>query len=99
MSRSVCLFSLLLGLCFVVTDCAWEDGDNGVDRPNGDLPSMPIALNASDQPKHCAGLCQQNKDCTAWAYCVPNCGGGQANPSCYLKGSVTQQAANLCRVS
>ena len=96
---SLASLSFLLALFAVpLIECAWEDGDSGVDRPNGDLPSMPISLNSSDPPKQCASLCQSNKECVAWAYCVPNCG-GQKDPSCFLKASITNQALNPCRVS
>ena len=94
----------IIRLCFLfavslkVTESVWEDGDSGVDRPNGDLPNMPIALDASDPPSKCALLCHNADKCEAWAYCVPNCG-GQRGPVCYLKSSVTVQSLNPCRVS
>lgn len=78
---------------------AWENGDDGIDRPNGDLPKMPITLNnTSDPVSVCAKLCQNNILCHAWAYCKPNCGGMKA-PLCYLKANITSQSLNPCRVS
>lgn len=84
---------------FFIGSCGadWLDGDVGVDRPNGDLPNMPILFNSTQNAFDCAKMCLANVDCVAWAYCVPNCGGGEA-ASCYLKQNMTSQAANPCRV-
>ena len=76
----------------------WENGDDGIDRPNGDLPGMPITLNTSDPVSVCAKLCQKNVLCHAWAYCKSNCGGVEA-PLCYLKANITSQSLDLCKVS
>jgi len=86
---------LFLSACI---NADWLDGDIGVDRRNGDLPNMPIPFNSSQTPADCAKMCINNTDCLAWAYCIPNCG-GHKQPSCYLKGNVTTQSSNPCRVS
>ena len=75
----------------------WLDGDVGVDRPNGDLPNMPISFNSTQKATDCAKMCMANSKCVAWAYCVPNCGGSKA-ASCYLKQNLMPQTANPCRV-
>lgn len=75
----------------------WLDGDAGVDRPNGDLPNMPISFNSTQNASDCAKMCLANANCVAWAYCVPNCGGSGA-ASCYLKQNLMPQTANPCRV-
>ena len=77
----------------------WADGDDGVDRANGDRPGMPVVLQSSATPRDCASLCQTDPQCAAWAYRKPSCGGGSAEPLCYLKASVTPQSANPCTVS
>lgn len=92
---------LYLCACFglltsVVAD--WEDGNDGVDRPNGDLPNQPIVLEASAQPKDCAGLCKANDACKAWAYLKANCEKPKV-PWCYLKATITPQRRNTCIVS
>ena len=87
---------LLISFASVMTD--WLDGNDGVDRRNGDLPGMPMSLNNTNPPSQCAMYCQQEPKCLAWAYCKPNCGGVQ-NPLCYLKGTVTSQSLDPCRVN
>ena len=78
----------------------WADGDDGVDRPNGDLPGAPVVMQSSAAPRDCASLCQADPQCVAWAYRKPDCSeGGSAEPLCYLKASVTPQSANPCIVS
>lgn len=85
-------------LCLIGSSRAdWLDGDVGVDRPNGDLPNMPIPFKSNQNASDCAKMCMGNVECMAWAYCIPNCGGSEA-ASCYLKQNLTTQAANPCRV-
>ncbi len=95
MARSLFWLYYLVIISFRVTQSAWEDGDNGIDRVDGDMPNMPVD---SDAPNKCATLCNNNNDCVAWAYCLPNCG-GQRGSVCYLKSTITVQSLNPCRVS
>jgi len=88
------LITLFLASCIRAD---WLDGDIGVDRPNGDLPNMPIPFEAKQTAADCAKICMNKTDCLAWAYCTPNCGRDK-QPSCYLKGNVTTQTPNPCRV-
>ena len=88
---------LFLSIFIAVCKADWQDGNDGVDRMNGDLPNMPISLKTGSAPKDCAQLCYSSSQCKAWSYCKPNCNGSTA-PQCYLKASVTQQSANPCRV-
>ena len=93
---------LLLVLVIYFSPCRgdWADGNDGVDRADGDLPNMPIHLKAgAASPKDCAQLCYSSDQCKAWAFVKPNCSGTPATPMCYLKAQVTQQRADPCRVS
>ncbi len=92
------LRSLVLAVVVATTAGQWLNGDDSVDRAYGDLPNMPIALNASSQPSDCAKLCLASGQCVAWAYCKPRCGGSGDQPSCYLKEKVMVQSYNPCRV-
>ncbi len=92
------LRSLFLILLAASASCLWLDGDDGVDRRNGDLPNMPVALNLSAQPSDCGRLCLATHQCVAWAYGKPQCSGAGQQPMCWLKGAVTTQSYNLCRV-
>ncbi|XP_065186897.1 uncharacterized protein LOC135817607 [Sycon ciliatum] len=87
---------------------AWEDGDDGVDRRNGDLPGMPVKLEPGNKPSDCADMCVANEQCVSWAFGKANCTEeyitldwvrDSAAPMCWLKGQVTQQSADKCRVS
>ena len=104
---------LVLAVVVPLTHAAWEDGDDGVDRRNGDLAGFPVALKADGKPADCAAMCMSNAQCTAWAYGKANCheerrrhdgqrrsrvGQADDNPMCWLKGSVTPQNADKCRV-
>lgn len=90
---------VVLALSYVaVCSADWQDGNEGVDRMNGDLPDMPIQLKTGATSKDCAQFCYSSAQCKAWVFCKPNCGGSTA-PQCYLKAEVTQQSANPCRVS
>lgn len=75
------------------------DGDDGVDRPFGDLPDMPIVLNHTQPVSVCARLCQNNSQCASWAYSKAGCGGDGTTPYCYLKGDIPEQSYNPCRVT
>lgn len=89
-------------LCFITvlssTVALRVDGDDGVDRPFGDLPGMPIVLNLTQPVSACAQLCQNDSRCASWAYSKAGCGGG-TTPYCYLKGAIPEQSYNPCRVS
>lgn len=73
------------------------DGDDGVDRPFGDLPDMPIVLNHTQPVSVCARLCLNNSQCASWAYSKAGCG-DSTTPYCYLKGVIPKQSYNPCRV-
>ena len=92
------LVPLFLSVCIAISKSAWEDGNDGVDRTDGDLPNMPILMKTGSAPKDCAQLCYSSSQCKAWVYHKPNCNGSSTDPQCCLKGSVTQQSANICRV-
>ena len=93
------LWLLAVAVLAFEAGASWQDGDDGVDRPNGDLPDMPIQLNASQPASVCAQLCQKEAQCVAWAYCKADCGGSTSSSQCYLKSTLTQQTYNSCRVS
>lgn len=88
-------------LCFITVlssaAASWMDGDDGVDRPFGDLPDMPIVLNHTQPVSACARLCQNNSQCASWAYSKAGCG-DSTTPYCYLKGAIPDQSYNPCRV-
>ena len=81
-----------------VCSADWQDGNDGVDRLNGDLLNMPISLKAGARPRDCAQLCYANTQCKAWAFNKPNCN-GSVTAECYLKAEITQQSTNPCKVS
>jgi hypothetical protein len=70
------------------------DGDDGVDRPYGDLPNQPTILAAGTQPRDCANLCLQTSACVCWAWIK-----GANPPQCYLKNQLITPIANSERVS
>eukprot|EP01084_Bolivina_argentea_P038621 71422_1 len=70
----------------------------GIDRPGDDMSGYPIKLNSSD-PNICWALCNNTKGCEAWAYGIPNCGGSDADPMCWLKSGNPNPTNNKCRVS
>ena len=90
----VVLYVLCLLSCVT---CSWLDGDDGVDRPGGNLPEMAI-LNRTLSASACAQLCERNPLCLAWAYSKADCG-GETSPHCNLKATVSEQAYNPCKVS
>ncbi len=76
----------------------------GVNVPQLDLPTMPLALNS---PAACADACLTRAECTVYTFHAPNCsydGEMCAHPEgcCYLKTGIAQQAAptpNSCTCS
>ena len=97
------LFYMYLYLLALVASTlgAWDSGHNGVDRPYGDLPGMPITMDKDGKPSDCARLCafHESAQCKAWAYAIPFCDGMQEVPFCFLKAHVMPQEYNQCRVS
>ena len=91
-------FLLTLMLLALPGRARWLDGDDGVDRANGDLPGMPIDFTVLQPASDCAQLCLNTTKCVAWAYVKGDCGGA-GNPQCYMKATVTNQTYNPCRVS
>ena len=91
--------ALLLAICLSSCSADWADGNDGIDRMNGDLPNMPIQMKTGAAPKDCAQLCYASGQCKAWAYAKPSCNGSTSTtPQCSLKDQVTQQSVNPCRV-
>ena len=88
---------LYLSVFTAVCKADWQDGNDGVDRTNGDLPNMPISLKSGSAPKDCAQMCYSSSQCKAWVFTKPNCS-GSTGPQCSLKATVTQQSSNTCRV-
>ena len=90
----------LVTLTVFVAVCSgdWQDGNDGVDRLNGDLLNMPISLKSGASPRDCARFCYANAQCKAWAFSKPNCN-GSVIAQCYLKAEITQQSTNPCKVS
>ena len=78
----------------------WQDGDDGVDRPSGDLILRPIELNLEATPSDCATLCTSYKfsGCKGWVFFKRDCG-GQIKPTCRLKDTLNKQTNNSCAVS
>jgi hypothetical protein len=70
----------------------------GVDRGGNDMSGSPFSL-ASADPNLCWAACNKTAACKAWAYGVPNCGGGPADAQCWLKSSDSATSSNSCRVS
>ena len=59
---------IVLTVFVAVCSADWQDGNDGVDRLNGDLLNMPISLKAGTTPRDCAQLCYANTHCNAWAF-------------------------------
>ena len=96
--KFLCCFHLLI---FVVLALgSWQDGDDGVDRPLGDLAGMPIVLDTHAKPSDCAALCSSYKftGCKGWVFFKGECG-GEEEPSCRLKATLNKQKNNSCAVS
>lgn len=94
------MFSVaLLLVAFIGAEASWEDGNDGTDRPGGDLTLTPMILNPTAVPRLCAQLCAATDLCVAWSFVKPGC---EANvteyPLCWLKGKLTSQVLNTCRV-
>ena len=70
----------------------------GADRPGSDMAGYPKPLPSAD-PNLCWKACNETAGCEAWAYGMPNCGGGSSQPLCWLKSSRPGVTANKCRVS
>ena len=87
----------LVCLLAALVSADWMDGDDGVDRKNGDLPNMPIQLQSGAAPRDCAKLCIDSAECKGWAFCKENCSGTTA-PQCYLKAKLLSQSYDPCRV-
>lgn len=93
------LVALVCTLSFRIVGAALSDGDDGVDRANGDIAGMPVALHANDKPSVCSKMCGTTPACVCWAYTKPNCSGDGTVPTCYLKDTISKQSLNDCRVS
>jgi hypothetical protein len=89
---------VILTVIVAVCSADWQDGNDGVDRLNGDLLNMPVSLKAGTSPRDCAQLCYANVDCKAWTFSKPSCN-GSVTAECYLKAEITQQSTNPCKVN
>eukprot|EP01111_Echinosteliopsis_oligospora_P016794 TRINITY_DN7093_c0_g1_i1.p1 TRINITY_DN7093_c0_g1~~TRINITY_DN7093_c0_g1_i1.p1 ORF type:complete len:716 (-),score=194.69 TRINITY_DN7093_c0_g1_i1:14-2161(-) len=87
---------LVVCVCFLVSTVV-SIGDNGHDRPYGDLPGMPIFFNTNQNENDCASMCDQNTQCKAWAYIPGNC--SNADSQCFLKVEVPPVVPASCRIS
>ena len=86
---------LFLATLLTVAASSWIDGNDGVDRPGGDLADMPIFLKSTQLASVCAQLCQNNSQCVAWSYSKADC---KETPYCNLKSKVSQQTYDPCKV-
>jgi PAN domain len=68
----------------------------GIDMRDGDLPGMPLTLNASDY-NLCAAICNQTSNCVGWAYGDYSAGCEPA-PHCWLKEELGPTDVDACRV-
>jgi hypothetical protein len=66
----------------------------GYDRPGGDYLSVVMR---SGDPTQCAGRCERDTRCRAWAFSYPAT--DSANAVCWLKSRVTARVATTCCVS
>jgi len=62
------------------------------------MDGYPVTLTQAD-PTACQSMCDKTSGCAAWAYGIPNCGGGSAQPLCWLKYGYPATEADACRVS
>lgn len=88
---------LVICLLAALASADWMDGDDGIDRRNGDLPNMPINLKSGAAPRDCAQLCVASAECKGWAFCKENCS-GSTTPQCFLKAQLQPQSYDSCRV-
>ena len=92
------MYGVVYILCLLsCVTCSWLNGDDGVDRPGGNLPGMPI-LSRTQSASACAQLCERTPLCLAWAYSKADCG-RETSPHCNLKATVSEQTYNPCIVS
>lgn len=66
----------------------------GYDRPGGDYTSFNLR---SGDPAQCAGRCERDTRCRAWAFSYPATESG--NAVCWLKSRVLPRIAATCCVS
>ena len=78
----------------VVAASASAHAQVGYDRPGGDYTSFPLR---SGDPVQCAGRCERDQRCRAWAFSYPAT--ESANAVCWLKSRVTPRLALTCCVS
>jgi hypothetical protein len=66
----------------------------GFDRPGGDYASIPTR---SGDPAQCAGRCERDQRCRAWAFSYPMT--ESTNAVCWLKWRVTPRVSATCCAS
>jgi hypothetical protein len=82
-----CLLILLAGL-------GAARAQVGFDRLGGDYASSPVR---SGDPAQCAGRCERDQRCRAWAFSYPAT--ENASAMCWLKSRVPPRVASSCCVS
>lgn len=88
------LFGLWLACAALVAGGAPVQAQVGFDRPGGDYTSFPLR---SGDPAQCAGRCERDSRCRAWAFSYPAT--DSANAVCWLKSRVTPRIEVSCCVS
>jgi hypothetical protein len=66
----------------------------GFDRPGGDYASFPTR---SGDPAQCAGRCERDQRCRAWAFSYPMT--ESTNAVCWLKSRVARRVSATCCAS
>jgi hypothetical protein len=79
------------GLVVVVLMSPFARAQIGYDRPGGDYTSFSIR---SGDPATCAGRCDRDPRCRAWAFAYPTISG--PNAICWLKNRVTRRVEAPC---
>jgi hypothetical protein len=86
----------LMALFVIASVLAVEpaSGQVGFDRPGGDYTSFVVK---SRDPALCAGRCERDAHCRAWAFAYPTL--GNSNATCWLKNEVRPRVPGSCCVS
>jgi hypothetical protein len=86
------LSALLLTACVVLASPV--SAQVGFDRPGGDYSSFSMR---TGDPAQCAGRCERDLRCRAWAFSYPAT--ESANAVCWLKSRVMPRVASTCCAS
>jgi hypothetical protein len=93
-SMRIFLTTLFLALV-LAAGAAPASAQIGFDRPGGDYARFVVP---SGDPAVCAGRCEREGRCRAWAFSYPGTGGG-TSAICWLKSEVRPRVENTCCVS